>query len=381
MILDMNNLKPKVIDLFAGVGGLSLGAARAGFHLALAVELDKHAMAAHRLNFPNTNHLMADISTLTAAELLKQAGLKIGELDGLIGGPPCQGFSMIGKRSVLDPRNDLFVKFFELVKECRPKFFIAENVPGILNTQYDEIRKKAFEYVKEGYVLLDPIKLKASDYGAATNRERVFFIGYIPDMMKAISSKDFELEKVDNPTTVSVALRGLPEDISDDWLTEDESWQIVEPLSGDFFWDKVCDDIPEGMGDQETVQRYREKKLVSGCFGTRHSKEVEARYNSLNPGGRDSISKSVRLQLDGFCPTLRAGTASDKGSFQAVRPIHPTLPRVITPREAARLQGFPDWFRFAPSKWHSFRQIGNSVSPILAESIFQVILAHTTCDL
>jgi site-specific DNA-cytosine methylase len=101
--------------------------------------------------------------------------------------------------------------------------------------------------------------------------------------------------------------------------------------------------------------------------------EVEKRYEKLNFGEQDKISKSVRLKPDGYCPTLRAGTGSDKGSYQAVRPIHFKEPRVITPREAARLQGFPDWFVFHETKWHSFRQIGNSVSPIVAEAILKTI--------
>lgn len=97
---------------------------------------------------------------------------------------------------------------------------------------------------------------------------------------------------------------------------------------------------------------------------------------ALLPGKKDAISKAVRLAADGFCPTLRAGTNREKGSYQAVRPIHHILPRVITPREAARLQGFPDWFVFHRTKWHSFRQIGNSVSPIVAEFLLKAVLDH-----
>lgn len=104
-------------------------------------------------------------------------------------------------------------------------------------------------------------------------------------------------------------------------------------------------------------------------MGTIHTDEVINRYKKLSFGETDKISRSQRLNPNGFCPTLRAGTGSDKGSYQAVRPIHPTQARVITPREAARLQGFPDWFRFHPTKWHSFRQIGNSVSPLVAEAM------------
>ena len=164
--------RPKVIDVFAGVGGLSLGAMRAGFDLALAVENDLHAAKAHQANFPKNNHSTADVATLDGAALLAAAGLEAGALDGLIGGPPCQGFSVIGPRRASDTRNSLFRKFHELVVQCRPKFFVAENVLGILDTQYDDIREQAFALVRGDYVLLPPMRFKASDYGAPTSRER-----------------------------------------------------------------------------------------------------------------------------------------------------------------------------------------------------------------
>ena len=103
------------------------------------------------------------------------------------------------------------------------------------------------------------------------------------------------------------------------------------------------------------------------------SQAVKDRYAKLEYGKQDKVSKSTRLNPDSFCPTLRAGTGPDKGSFQAVRPIHYEHARVITPREAARLQGFPDWYKLPNTIWHSFRQIGNSVSPIAAEQIFRAI--------
>lgn len=371
----MNTSKPTVIDLFSGVGGLSLGAARAGFRLALAVELDEHAMAAHKINFPNSNHLESDISNLEGAALLSSAGLQRGELDGLVGGPPCQGFSAIGRRSATDARNNLFVKFFELVEQCQPNFFVAENVLGILDEQYQEIRDQAIRHVQDDYVLLYPLKLVASDFGAPTNRERVFFMGYRQDIFRPFSRADFLAKKVDELITVADALRGLPS-IEDNWITEEESWREIQELPRSAFWDRVVGHIPEGVGDITAIELLNTQHLVSGCFGTRHSDNVRERYRRLLPGGRDRVSKSVRLKLDGLCPTIRAGTNKDHGSYQAVRPIHPVSPRVITPREAARLQGFPDWFRFAPTKWHSFRQIGNSVSPILAEILFGVIRSH-----
>lgn len=365
-----------VIDLFAGVGGLSLGAVRAGFNLALAVERDKNAIAAHRQNFPNTKHISTDIFQLDGDAVLQHAELEIGNLAGLVGGPPCQGFSVIGKRNVSDPRNNLFVKFFELTAQCLPKFFIVENVLGILSSMYDEVRERAFQHVRNNYTLLEPVKLRASDFGAPTSRERIFFVGYRPDALEQFECNDFAAPKSVGQVNVAEALKGLPQRIRCDWNTHEKSWRPVEVLSRAPFWSRISGLVPEGVGDAEAVRRYNEERMVSGCFGTRHSPEVRARYRRLKPGGVDIISRAVRLKLDGFCPTLRAGTGVEHGSFQAVRPIHPTLPRVITPREGARLQGFPDWFQFSPSKWQSFRQIGNSVSPILAEAVFRVIFTR-----
>ena len=367
--------QPTVIDLFAGVGGLSLGAARAGFTVALAVERDKHAMAAHRKNFPKINHLAADVGKLNGAEFLRHAGIQPGQLDGLIGGPPCQGFSVIGHRRVSDDRNNLFQKFFELVAESRPKFFVAENVLGILDDQYADIRENALGLVRGDYVVLSPIRFKASEYGAATSRERAFFIGYRTDLDVEISQSDFFEAKVKQPVTVNRALCGLPTRIYSSWLTEAQGWRSVAALPDNTFTDRIVNGIPKDVGDPEAIRRYQEDRLVSGCLGTRHTAKVASRYAQLKPGQKDKTSKSVRLKADGLCPTLRAGTDAERGSYQAVRPIHPTAARVITPREAARLQGFPDWFQFAPSKWHSFRQIGNSVSPFVAEAVLKTIFS------
>ena len=128
-------IMPNVIDLYAGAGGLSLGAARAGFNLAAAVEFDPHAIHSHTINFPHTIHIQRDISSLNGEELLSLANIKQSELTGIIGGPPCQGFSCIGQGDINDTRNLLFTKFFQLVEELQPPFFVAENVPGIMNSK------------------------------------------------------------------------------------------------------------------------------------------------------------------------------------------------------------------------------------------------------
>ncbi len=365
---------PTIIDLFAGAGGLSLGAARAGFDVSCAVELDPFAFSTHRNNFPNSAHLNSDVSTLTGPDLIAAAGLKAGGLDGLIGGPPCQGFSFIGRREILDSRNDMFSHFFRLVAETRPAFYVAENVPGILDSRYDEVRARAFQRLPKNYVSIAPIEVKASQYGAPTTRTRIFFIGFDPKRFDShLTEIDFHPTNGTQLVRVLTALHGLPTRIDCRWQSEAQGWRKLESEVPGAFGQKVSGFIPAGLGNPEQVARYLNSSEVSGCLGTRHSDEIKKRYGALKYGEQDIISKSVRLNPEGFCPTLRAGTGKDKGSYQAVRPIHYKSPRVITPREAARLQGFPDWFNFHSTKWHSFRQIGNSVSPIVSEAILTAI--------
>jgi DNA (cytosine-5)-methyltransferase 1 len=364
---------PKIIDLYAGAGGLSLGAARAGFDVAAAVEIDKYALETHKKNFPNTAHIDLDVGTLSGSKLIELAGLKQGELTGLIGGPPCQGFSTMGQGNIEDIRNDLFGHFFRLVTETSPAFFVAENVPNIMNPKYDEIRKAAFARLDPKYRMLAPIKVKASDYGAPTIRTRMFFIGFDPakidDLDESLFAPGADIESV----VVRKALEGLPIEIDPNWISEASGWRPIERMSESHYAHSVTNNVPSGIGDMLTIDRYFEKNEVSGCMGTRHTKDVEERYRALEFGKQDRISKAIKLNPEGFCPTLRAGTGSDKGSYQAVRPIHYVNPRVITPREAARLQGFPDWFALHNTKWHSFRQIGNSVSPIVSEKLLSTI--------
>lgn len=368
-----SQIRPKVIDLFCGCGGFSLGAARAGFEVVAGIDFDKNALAAHAANFTGSKHLNLDLSEVTTAEILKLAGVSKRELTGIIGGPPCQGFSSMGNGNTSDPRNQLFRRFFQIVNDVKPNFFVCENVPGILRPQYDEIRNEALEIVTPSYNILGPIKLKASDYGAPTTRTRAFFFGFKKNLKLQLNN-DFVLPAIGTrAVSVAEALSGLPKKIRDTWQAEQQGWRKTRTPNKSVFEQHLVSNIPIGVGDLESIEKLKIQSLVSGCLGTIHQTNVIDRFANVAPGKSDKISRAPRLDPKGFCPTLRAGTGSDRGSYQAVRPIHPTEPRVITPREAARLQGFPDWFRFAPSKWHSFRQIGNSVSPILSESLLKKI--------
>lgn len=362
-----------VIDLFCGVGGLSLGAARAGLSVRGVVDVDSKPLDVHHRNFPGTRHMCADIAGLTGRSLKSCLGLN--RMDGIIGSPPCQGFSSIGRHDRRDARNNLFVDFFRLVSEIRPKFFLAENVPGIMHRAYEGIRERARSFVEQKYVVLPHMVLAAHKYGAPTTRERVFFIGFRKDVVDPPEPEIFKPDP-DRTGTVHVgdALRGLPAKIDPHHQTEELGWRVAgEPGATRYYVQRIRKRVPPGVGDRSALKRLRTRREASGFMGTVHSPEVAGRYAALRAGEYDPVSRSSRLDTNGFCPTIRAGTGPDHGSFQAVRPIHPTEPRVITVREAARLQGFPDWFMFHPTKWHSFRQIGNSVSPILAEHVLSVI--------
>lgn len=363
--------KLTVCELYAGVGGMTLGAARAGFDVRLAVELDDRASAAHHRNFPNSVMLREDVSSLTGARLLSEAKLRKGELTGLIGGPPCQGFSTMGRRRRRDSRNSLFTDFFRLVKECRPTFFVAENVTGILEDRFQQHVNAALSLVDRSYQVLEPIIAQASDYGAPTSRRRVFFVGFLKNRVRReILPSEVVRSMVRDEVVVKAALRGLPVAVHANWHEEPLGRVRRHDVLETWFQRKLLDARPRGVGCDDTV-RWLDRGYVFGHQGTLHSAEIVRRYGRLGPGEADPITKSVRLWADGLCPTLRAGTGREKGAFQAVRPIHYKMPRVITPREAARLQSFPDWFAFDETKWHSFRQIGNSVPPLLAEAILR----------
>lgn len=362
---------PAIVDLYAGVGGLSLGAARAGFKVQAAFELDQLAHDTHKLNFPNSRHVRTDVGNLTGQKLLEEAGLTVGGLDGLIGGPPCQGFSEIGRRATSDPRNQLFIHFFRLVSEAQPAFFLAENVPGLLDNRNAELVEHAKAQLPKRYQMLEPIRVKACDYGAPTSRTRVFFYGFDPDRIGTLAKGDFA-PRTQCDIRVKDALIHLPK-VRSSWQAEHQSWRAVGVLGRSKFHQQIMDSIPDGVGNADAIEKYKKKRIASGFLGTCHEDATVKRFAALTPGTRDPVSKCPRLHREGYCPTLLAGTGPERGSYQAIRPIHPTSPRVIVPREAARLQGFPDWFQFHPTKWHAFRQIGNSVSPIVAELLLAKI--------
>jgi len=364
-----------VIDLFGGVGGFSLGAHRAGFRVPLVIDFDQVLTKSRPVNFPKGRVLHADISGLDPISVLDHARLSAKDISGIIGGPPCQGFSAIGARNPNDPRNGLVLEFFRFVRAIRPAFFVMENVPGILLDGSRALLDRGMATVINEYTLLGPITIDASEFGAATRRRRVVVIGYRSDV-DPIYEGDIETAKTNSVTTVFEAIHDLPG--PEDAMLQDDGEYVAayqrQPERGPAgAYARRARETPP-LGLSSALVRSRSKlSRVTGFKATLHTDAVRRRFAQLAQGSSDNISRCPRLAWYELCPTLRAGTGTERGSYQSVRPVHPEHARVITVREAARLQGFPDWFQFHPAQWHSFRMIGNSVSPFLAEAILRLL--------
>lgn len=362
--------KPTIVDLFCGCGGFGLGAELAGFHSLAAVDIDDTLRSAYNYNFPRSQVLKGDISEMETSAWRLILGNQ--EVDGVIGGPPCQGFSRIGTGDTCDPRRSLLAHFFRTINIIRPKFFVMENVEGLLDDGNIQGLQEAISTVDARYTVLDPVVVDASAYGAPTKRHRVIVVGYDQSRMSAISKNDLEPQTIPL-VTVEEAISDIPSPLPMNALKGDLGWKNYKKVKNLSEYAQAMRRLPEKHLGNKEARELLSEGLCSGHFNTIHTDPVKERFECLIPGKTDKISKAKRLEWNGLCPTLRAGTGSDHGSHQAVRPIHPAEPRVITVREAARLQGFPDWFCFHPSKWHSFRMIGNSVSPIVAKSILSTI--------
>lgn len=345
----------KLIDVFCGCGGFSLGAHQAGFDVAAAYDMDPNLTHSYRHNFPSTRLHLLDVADLDGEALVASAG---GHIDGIFGGPPCQGFSDIGHREPDDPRRQLLGHFFRLVRQVEPSFFIMENVRGLAYSDARGVLDEALGLVSDRYAVLGPHIWEASQFGAATRRRRLFVIGVHKDRADALTMEEVAVRKA-APTTVRAAIADLDDAVRLDDENGYDIWRLGRP----------------GRPSDYSRSLRAADGRFTGHRLTIHRPDVVARFASLAPGQIDPIGRHPKLSWFGQCPTLRAGTGVERGSYQSVRPIHPSEPRVITVREAARLQGFPDAHRFHPAIWHSFRMIGNSVSPVIAREIFTAVAA------
>jgi DNA (cytosine-5)-methyltransferase 1 len=377
---------PSCIDLFSGAGGLAVGFRQAGWSILAANDLDKDAGETFRLNFPEATFFEGAVSELTSAALLKECGLKAGELDCLIGGPPCQSFSYNNhQRSAEDVRAQLFRDYLRLVAEMKPKTLVMENVPGILTIGDNKVVTEISERLAAlGYKVSVKI-LSAEEFGTPQTRRRVFIVASrVGDPMKIFPvpshrdssryAKKAEGRKprVKRPVTVGQAIGDLPR------LRSGGGKQVApRPKKKSFsqfqrlarkgakeLYNHLCHDltpvmirrikhVPEG-GNWRDIPRHL---LTAGMRRARKS---------------DHTKRYGRLDRDGQASTLLTKCDPHWGAY-----VHPTQNRTISVREAARLQGFPDVFRFAgESTTKQYSQVGNAVPVQLAHALGALAATH-----
>jgi DNA (cytosine-5)-methyltransferase 1 len=375
--------RPIVVDLFAGAGGLSLGFEQAGMDVLAAVEIDPVHASTHEFNFPYAKTFCSDIRKVSAQQIRQESLIGDNEIFAVIGGAPCQGFSLIGKRALDDPRNMLVREFVEMVLALQPRYFVLENVAGLTIGKHRQFLVEIMEAFEQNnyHVRTDYQVLQAAEYGVPQSRKRLFLLGArdgekLPEYPAKITTPrttDGRPQPGNLPLTPSVwdALSDLPEVEHYPELFE-QDW-IVAKFGEPSEYAKI---LRDPSSDDSDLSRPRpiSPDVLTSSLRTRHTDVSIRRFSATRPGEVEPVSRFLRLHPSGVSNTLRAGTASDRGAFTSPRPIHPIQPRCITVREAARLHGYPDWFRFHSTKWHGFRQIGNSVPPPLARQVAQMLL-------
>lgn len=362
-------MRPIGIDLFAGAGGLSLGFENAGFDIAAAVEIDPIHCATHEFNFPYCKTICRSVLDIGGADIRRMAGIGVKDIAVVFGGAPCQGFSMTGKRALDDPRNALVHHFVRLVLELQPAYFAFENVKGLTVGNQRQVLDEMFESFGEaGYRVLLPYEvLNAADYGVPQKRHRLFLLGARAD--RALPHYPEPRKK---HVTVAQAIGDLPEADEFSELT-DRDWTEADFGTPSAYARRLrgLANDPEDFG----YRRLFDRSLLTASLRTAHTELSRQRFAATAFGKTEPVSRFHKLDPEGLCNTIRSGTASDRGAFTSPRPINPYTPRCITNREAARLHSYPDWFRFHVTKWHGFRQIGNSVPPLLAQAVAARIMA------
>ncbi len=356
-----------VIDLFAGCGGLSLGFELAGFNIIQAVEFDEKIAASYSANHKGVNLIIDDIKNVDNKKIFKK-----GSAEVIIGGPPCQGFSMAGARIrdgfIDDPRNYLFKHYFNVVKEVMPKAFIIENVKGLLTMQRGEILRQIFTLFSNSNLLnghryfLHYKIVKAVEMGIPQKRERIIILGLL--------DKDFDLEK-EWENTIKIVKQIKPH-FFDRTTVKDAIGNLPAPTESG----EVDNPTPKTEYQREL---FSNSKTIYNHLKTKHSAKCIERIKKIHCGENftvlDEKINSVhsgsygRLSWDEPSQTITTRFDTPAGG----RFIHPTANRTITPREAARLQSFPDSFVFIGNKSTIAKTIGNAVPPKIGYFLGELI--------
>ncbi len=359
------------IDLFSGCGGVSLGFKWAGFNAVLASDIDENCEKTFNANFPETPFICGDLSSIKKEVFDANITQKI---DVVIGGPPCQGFSLANKRrnSVADdPRNKLFFEFVKVINWYNPKSFVMENVKGLLSMKSGQVIKQIVDEFENagnyGYNVKYQV-LKASDYGVPQSRERVIVIGIRKDLDL---TPEFPEKKYSKAVTVNDAVSDLPT-IHAAEGSESQKYTKKAKNAYQEFMRKNSKSVKNHIAMRHTPRVIERFKAIKNGQGLLDVWETHGAVQRGNPTKKSTVKFSQnnqRLHGDKPAPTIAA-------SFQS-NFIHPKLDRNFTAREGARLQSFPDNFIFKGMRtkmsWEKglsqYQQIGNAVPPLLAFEI------------
>lgn len=342
-----------LIDLFAGVGGLSLGFEMAGFNAILANEYDCSIANAYVKNRPHVKMIVNDITKLPIQETFSEYERKV---DLVIGGPPCQGFSQKGqRRSVNDPRNFLFQYYYKVVSLVKPKYFVMENVPTLLTSENGYFKREIENlFGNIGYKITADV-LNASDFGVPQNRKRAVIIGRLGEYALQMPKPNFEKTSIwDAISDLSYLESGEGTEIQEYKFEPQSKYQKLLRNGSSRLYNHVATKhsdlaierlklIPPNKGKEVLPPEHLTKSIYSGTW---------SRMN------KNDISVTITTRFD----------TPSSGRF-----THPYLNRAITVREAARIQSFPDTFIFYGTKTSQMKQVGNAVPPLLAKAIAQVI--------
>lgn len=346
-----------VIDLFSGCGGLSHGFAKAGFKVLLGVDNWDLSLKSFARNHPGAKTLQADMASISPEVVEKLTDIKPGMVDVVIGGPPCQGFSISGKRNPSDSRNSLYLSFVQFVAHYKPKVFLLENVPNLLSMDNGYFKHKIVEeFSALGYTVTFQ-KLLASDYGVPQNRRRVMFVGILGEQPYVFPvPTNGEGDTLVPRVTCKDALSDLP---ADDFLDG-----AAYPSAPQSEYQILMRSTSTGIFNHETIK---------------HSDKTTEIIALVPDGGN---YKNLPSELQGTRKVNIAWTrfSSNKPSHTIDtghnHHFHYKWNRVPTARESARLQSFEDSFIFCGTKNEQIRQIGNAVPPLLAEQVASKLLNH-----
>lgn len=351
--------KYDVIDLFAGCGGFSVGFEQAGFHVTKAVEFDKQIAQTYQRNHHDTKLFVDDIGNVSTNDYFCK-----GESDIIVGGPPCQGFSMAGARIrhsfIDDPRNYLFKHYVNIVRIVRPKIFIFENVKGILTMQKGKIFEEIIDTFSdcnlfEGNRYYVHYKVvKAVEYGIPQERERVILIG--------MYNHDFDIDRLFSLTKENICKE------HPDFFVPVSVWDAISDLGSP----SNTGIITIGKPESKFQDYIHNEEVTTNHVATNHSLISLNRMKQINSGENwtklnepiHSVHSGAYGRLEKDKPAKTITTRFDTPS--GGRFIHPIENRTITPREAARLQTFPDNFEFLGTHSSICKQIGNAVPPKLS---------------